>query len=160
MWFEMKRLRVDETLKEGSASSPSSATNAAASLYGQSLHHNAAAAIVAAAVSSSPLSYSSPNITSSSSSNVKVVSGESGRMQSAGLYAPSVPVSYAMPAVSAPHSVRTPVMQPMVVGGQSQLRTAGSSPPTAPIQDMQPQQAPHNQQQQSPGSNFQKLKVG
>lgn len=119
----MKRLRVDETLKEASVNS------VAATLYSQALQNT--------------------SLTFSNSGNLKVVSEG---MQS-GLYPPP-PVSYsAMPAAAAPHSHS--------VSTHSQLRTAGSSPPTAPIQDIsQPQtQQQQSQQQQSPGSNFQRLKV-
>ncbi|KAJ3648743.1 hypothetical protein Zmor_020522 [Zophobas morio] len=129
----MKRLRVDETLKEGSGSP------ATAALYSQSLQNT-----------SSPLAYSSAG-------NIKVVSEG---MQS-GLYPPP-PVSYgAMPAATAPHSGKASAMQPMSVSGHSQIRTAGSSPPTAPMQELQQQQQqpPQSQQQQSPGGNFQRLKV-
>ena len=129
----MNRLRVDETLKEGSGSP------ATAALYSQSLQNT-----------SSPLAYSSAG-------NIKVVSEG---MQS-GLYPPP-PVSYgAMPAATAPHSGKASAMQPMSVSGHSQIRTAGSSPPTAPMQELQQQQQqpPQSQQQQSPGGNFQRLKV-
>ncbi|KAJ8947934.1 hypothetical protein NQ314_008527 [Rhamnusium bicolor] len=100
----MKRLRVDETVKEGSGP-PLSGT-----LYRQSLPNTAPA-----------LSYSS-------GSTVKVVSEG---MQS-GLYPPPPPVSYgAMPAAAVPHTVKPQVMP------------LSESP----------------QQQQSPSSNFQRLKV-
>lgn len=146
----MKRLRVDETLKEGSVSP------ATAGLYSSVNQQQSSST-----TSSSSLSYSS-------ASNVKVVSEG---MQS-GLYPPP-PVSYgAMPTATAPHSGKASAaaaaMQPLSVsgsggggggGGHSQLRTsAGSSPPTAPpMQEMQ--QQPPSSQQQSPGSNFQRLKV-
>lgn len=120
----MKRLRVDETLKEASVNS------VAATLYSQAIQNT--------------------SLTFSNSGNLKVVSEG---MQS-GLYPPP-PVSYGtMPAAAAPHSHS--------VSTHSQLRTAGSSPPTASVQDIsqpQTQQQQQQSQQQSPGSNFQRLKV-
>lgn len=123
MWIEMKRLRVDETVKETSGPP-------IGSLYRQAL----------------------PNVTStiaySTSGTVKVV-GEG--MQSS-LYSSAPPVSYgAMPAAAAPHSGKPQAMQPLSVGPHSQLRNKGGSPPTPQLQA--------SQQQQSPGSSFQRLKV-
>lgn len=112
----MKRLRVDETVKERSGPALSGA------LYRQSLPNT------------------TPALSYSSGSTVKVVSEG---MQS-GLYPPPPPVSYsAMPAAAAPH---------LSVSGHSQLRTSGSSSPSANLQES-------SQQQQSPSSNFQRLKV-
>lgn len=120
----MKRLRVDETVKEGSG------LPITGSLYRQNLPNT------------------TPTIAYSSTTSVKVV-GEG--MQSS-LYPPAPPVSYsAMPAASAPHSGKPQAIQPLSVGGHAQIRNKGSSPPTAP-----PQVA---QQQQSPSSSFQRLKV-
>lgn len=112
----MKRLRVDETVKERSGPPLSGA------LYRQSLPNT------------------TPALSYSSGSTVKVVSEG---MQS-GLYPPPPPVSYsAMPAAAVPH---------LSVSGHSQLRTSGNSSPSASLQES-------TQQQQSPSSNFQRLKV-
>lgn len=132
----MKRLRVDETVKE--VSEPplaGSGIGQGSTLYRQTLPN-----IVTAS-----LSYS----TNSSASNVKVVSEG---MQS-GLYPPAPPVSYghSLPAVTTPHSLKPPTMS-IPVGGHSQLRTAGGSPSGAGLQETA-------QQQQSPSTNFQRLKV-
>ncbi|KAJ8963093.1 hypothetical protein NQ318_018557 [Aromia moschata] len=113
----MKRLRVDEPVKEGSGPPLSGA------LYRQSLPNTA------------------PGLSYSSASTVKVVNEG---MQS-GIYPPPAPVSYgAMPTAAAPHTVKPQVM-PLSVSGHSQLRTAGGSPPGANLQDPpQQQQSPSN----------------
>lgn len=89
---------------------------------------------------------STPTIAYSGSGSVKLIEG----MQS-GLYPPPPPVSYGtMPSATAPHTGKPQTIQPMM-GGHSQIRSKGSSPPTAPTQGTQ---------QQSPGSSsFQRLKV-
>nr|CAI5849844.1 unnamed protein product [Callosobruchus analis] len=101
----------------------------------------ASGTVAAAAVVSQPLPAA-----------VKVVSEG---MQSAGLYPPAPPVGYGAPNT---HAVKTSQVMPLSVGGHSQLRGSGGSPPTQGIQEpSQPSQLP---QQQSPGSsNFQRLKV-
>lgn len=72
-------------------------------------------------------------------------------MQS-GIYSSTPTVNYgAMPAVAAPHAGKPQAMQPLAMGGHSQVRSKGASPPTAPPQGPQ--------QQQSPGNSFQRLKV-
>lgn len=72
-------------------------------------------------------------------------------MQSS-LYPPAVPVSYnTMPTSASPHAMKAP--PGMQLSGHSQLRSSAASPPGA----MQEQPSP--QQQQSPSSNFQRLKV-
>lgn len=122
----MKRLRVDEAVKEGSGP-PLTGT-----LYSRQTLPNVAHTIAY----------------SSTTGTVKVV-GEG--MQSS-LYPPAPPVSYsAMPAAAAPHSGKPQAIQPLSVGGHNPMRNKGASPPTAPPQS--------SQQQQSPGSNFQRLKV-
>lgn len=118
----MKRLRAEDAVKE--VSGPQLPGN----IYRQSISNSA------------------PTIAYTGSGTVKVV-GEG--MQS-GLYTAPPAVSYAMPTAAAPHSGKPQAIQPMSAGGHSQMRTKGSSPPSAP-------QGPT--QQQSPGSSFQRLKV-
>lgn len=120
----MKRLRADESMKE------SSGLPISGSLYRQSLPNT------------------TPTIAYSSSSSVKIIEG----MQS-GLYPPTPPVSYStMPSAATPHTGKPQAIQPLSMGGHSQIRSKGTSPPTAPSQV--------TQQQQSPGSSsFQRLKV-
>ncbi|KAG5894786.1 hypothetical protein JTB14_005222 [Gonioctena quinquepunctata] len=128
----MKRLRVDESGKE--APNDSSLPSVSAIYRQQSLPN------VAPALSYSP-----------AAGTVKVVSEG---MQS-GLYPPAQPVSYTTIAAGPPppQTLKTQAM-PLGVGpAHSQLRAAVSaSPPGASMQDSP-------QQQQSPGSNFQRLKV-
>ncbi|KAI4468542.1 sin3b-related [Holotrichia oblita] len=89
-----------------------------------------------------------PTIAYSNAGTVKVV-GEG--MQSS-IFPPTPPASYGvMPAAAAPHSGKTQAIQPLSVGSHAQMRNKGTSPPTAPPQGPQ--------QQQSPGSSFQRLKV-
>ncbi|CAG9833239.1 unnamed protein product [Diabrotica balteata] len=131
----MKRLRVDETVKEGSEPPLSgSGISQGGALYHQSLPN----------VVTGPLSYSN-----TPGSTVKVVSEG---MQS-GLYPPTPPVSYGhpLPAATTPHSLKPPAMS-IPVGGHSQLRTAGGSPSGAGMQESAQQQSPST-------TNFQRLKV-
>ncbi|XP_072393755.1 paired amphipathic helix protein Sin3a [Diabrotica undecimpunctata] len=131
----MKRLRVDETVKEGSEPPLSgSGISQGGALYHQSLPN----------VVTGPLSYSN-----TPGSTVKVVSEG---MQS-GLYPPTPPVSYGhpLPAATTPHSLKPPAMS-IPVGGHSQLRTAGGSPSGAGMQESAQQQSPNT-------TNFQRLKV-
>lgn len=121
----MKRLRVDEGVKEGSG--PPLTGN----IYRQTLPNT------------------TPTIAYSTNTGTVKVVGEG--MQSS-LYSPAPPVNYsAMPAAAAPHSGKPQAIQPLSVGGHTPMRNKGASPPTAPPQS--------SQQQQSPGSNFQRLKV-
>ncbi|KAK9880590.1 hypothetical protein WA026_011830 [Henosepilachna vigintioctopunctata] len=109
----MKRLRVDEPLKEGGSSISPGTT------YRQPISNPHA-------------------LTSTTTNTVKVVSEG---MQS-GIYPPVPAINYgAMPAVAVTH------------GTHPQIRGTGASPPTPGLQD------PPQQQQQSPGNNFQRLKV-
>lgn len=88
-----------------------------------------------------------PTIAYSNAGTVKVV-GEG--MQSS-IFPPTPPASYGvMPTAAAPHSGKTQANLPLL-GGNPQMRNKGTSPPTAPPQGPQ--------QQQSPGSSFQRLKV-
>ncbi|CAH1169902.1 unnamed protein product [Phaedon cochleariae] len=138
----MKRLRVDEIVKDQQQQQqPQPSNNStvdAAALFRQSL---------SSVVSPPGLSY---------------VNAKPDGMQS-GLYPPAPPVSYGVlgvagagPGAGPPsHAVKQAMPVSVVAGGHSQIRTGGGSPPSAPLQD--PAAPP--QQQQSPGSNFQRLKV-
>lgn len=109
----MKRLRVDETTKEGSGPPLTS------SIYRQSLPNTA------------------PAISYSGAGTLKVV-GEG--MQSS-IYPPPPPATYGvMPAAAAPHSGKPQAMQPLNVSSHTQIRAQGASPPSAPPQEPQPQQ--------------------
>lgn len=113
----MKRLRVDETVKEISGSQLSGG------LYRQTLPNTASA-----------ISYAGAGA-------VKVVSEG---MQSS-LYPSAPPVSYGvMPAAAAPHSGKPQAMQPLSVSNHNQMRAQGASPPSGPPQEPQQQQSPSN----------------
>ncbi|XP_018324326.1 paired amphipathic helix protein Sin3b [Agrilus planipennis] len=128
----MKRLRVDETSKEGSGPPLSG-----------SLYHR------------QTLSNSGGTAAYPNSGTVKVVSEG---MQS-GIYPPATPICYGvMPAAATPHAVKAQAVQSMSMSGHSQMRSKGASPPTAPPQ----QPAPQPQQQSPGGGGgtpFQRLKV-
>lgn len=112
----MKRLRVDETVKEVSGQQLSN-------LYRQTLPNTASA-----------ISYAGAGA-------IKVVSEG---MQSS-LYSSAPPVSYGvMPAAAAPHSGKPQAMQPLSVSNHSQMRAQGASPPSGPPQEPQQQQSPGN----------------
>lgn len=116
----MKRLRVDETVKEISV--PQLSGN----LYRQTLPNTASA-----------ISYAG------GAGAVKVVSEG---MQSS-LYPSAPPVSYGvMPAAAAPHSGKPQAMQPLSVSNHSQMRAQGASPPSSgpPQEPQQQQQSPGN----------------
>ncbi|XP_022900635.2 paired amphipathic helix protein Sin3a isoform X1 [Onthophagus taurus] len=143
----MKRLRVDETVQEGSGP-PLSGNN----LYRSSIPNTTSA------------------IAYSGAGTIKVVGSEG--MQSS-LYPPTPPVSYGvMPTAAVPHSGKGQTIQPLSVGGHAaQIRNKGASPPSAvpqvpvqgghqgPAQQPTPPSQQQQGQQQSPGSNFQRLKV-
>lgn len=114
----MKRLRVDDTVKEISGSQLSG------NLYRQTLPNTASA-----------ISYAGAGA-------VKVVSEG---MQSS-LYPSAPPVSYGvMPAAAAPHSGKPQAMQPLSVSSNhNQMRAQGASPPSGPPQEPQQQQSPGN----------------
>ncbi|XP_057664954.1 paired amphipathic helix protein Sin3b isoform X1 [Diorhabda carinulata] len=131
----MKRLRVDETVKEGNEPPLSGGgIGQGGALYRQSLSNVVTASLYSA---------------NSPANTVKVVSEG---MQS-GLYPPAPPVSYghSLPSATAPHSLKPPTMS-IPIGGHSQLRTAGGSPSGAGLQESA-------QQQSSNTTNFQRLKV-
>ncbi|XP_066262316.1 paired amphipathic helix protein Sin3a-like [Euwallacea similis] len=110
----MKRLRVDDPLKEGSEPPLPSP------LYRQ------------------PLPNSTPTL-AFPGATVKVLSEG---MQS-GLYSQGPQVSYStMPVAAAPHSGGRPQSMPLSATSHNAMRTTGASPPSASLQEPQQQQSP------------------